>query len=259
MSSLEKQSPIFILSFCWRTGSTLLQRVINSTGDALVWGEPHTLSQLFNSFRKFSALSRETEWARKQVRENGWQESWAPTIQPDLKYVDSAARSSLFELYGQAAIDEGFSRWGFKEVRPDAANNARFLRRIYPNCKIVFHYRDPVEVHLSISKTDFYSQFKDPFQPMKVWNKNALDVIALLEEGFDGFLIDHKQLTESEEVRKNLFEYIGIQYGDSVEATLSKKTGATSEGCISKFDLETIGSITKSGLSSIHDYSQVVT
>ena len=152
MNDLEKASPIFILSFCWRTGSTLLQRVINSSGEALIWGEPHVLPQLFNSFRKLTSLSKETDWARKQVKENGWEASWAPTIQPDKKYIDSASRSALFDIYGQSALDEGFSRWGFKEVRPDAANNARFLKRIFPSCRIVFHYRDPVEVHLSISK-----------------------------------------------------------------------------------------------------------
>ena len=33
-------SPVFILSAGWGAGSTLLQRLIMSSGEVLVWGEP---------------------------------------------------------------------------------------------------------------------------------------------------------------------------------------------------------------------------
>ena len=35
----DSYSPIFIFTTGWRTGSTLLQRLITSSGETLIWGE----------------------------------------------------------------------------------------------------------------------------------------------------------------------------------------------------------------------------
>src|ERR671916_2027700 len=35
-------SPTFVLGAGWRTGSTLMQRMLNQTGELLVWGEPYS-------------------------------------------------------------------------------------------------------------------------------------------------------------------------------------------------------------------------
>lgn len=251
MIKLEDQTPIFILSFCWRTGSTLLQRSINSTGEALLWGEPHVVSTLCNGLRKLRELSNETVWARNQISDSGWESSWAPTVQPEEEYIDEASRSLFYNLYGRSSEDMGIARWGFKEVRPDAANNARFLKRIFPNCKIVFHYRNPIDVYSSVSKTDFFEQFKDEMQPMKIWNKNACEVVELLNSGFDAFLISHEEFTGDEKVINDLFEYIGVNKTDDVSRALSKKTGGTSSG-VMEAELENkILSVVSDGIKAL--------
>lgn len=256
MSNLIEESPIFILSFCWRTGSTLLQRSINSTGDALLWGEPHVISNICNSLRKLRELSHETAWARDQINENGWEGSWAPTIQPEDTYIDEASRSLFYKVYGQSANDLGVQRWGFKEVRPDAANNARFLKRIFPKCKIIFHYRDPIDVFKSVSKTDFFDEFVDEMQPMNIWSKNACEVIELLESGFDGFLISHEDFTTNKDVVENLFKYIEVEITEEVYRALSNKTGATSTGSMDSELIANINAVVNNGLYALKNFKK---
>lgn len=252
-----KENPIFILSFSWRTGSTLLQRVINSTGEALLWGEPHVMSNMFNGFRRLRELSVETEWSRTEVANNGWESSWAPTMQPELDYIDTASKSMLYELYGKPVKDQGVNRWGFKEVRADAANNARFLKRIYPNCKIVFHYRDPFEMYESVRNTDFFSEFKDPYQPVRIWNANAVEVVDLLKKDFDGFLISHEELLSSKEKRDDLFDFLEINSREKVESVLSKKTGGTSSGSLEQTIKEAVSQIVAPGCVALDLFSKV--
>lgn len=253
MNNLEEQSPIFILSFCWRTGSTLLQRSINSSGKALLWGEPHVLSDLSNTIRTLFKLSTDTAWARNQVTQDGWEGSWAPTVQPEISYIEEAARSFLFNAYGASAKDAGASRWGFKEVRPDAASNAQLLRRLYPKAKIIFHYRDPFDTFKSVVKTDFYAQFKDEMQPMKVWNNNAVEVSELLKTGFNGFLISHEDFISGGDKVEALFNYIGIDKTESVSSALSKKTGGTSSGELESVMREKIRRIVKPGMFALSE------
>src|SRR5688572_31225972 len=57
-SAADREAPIFIFAAGWRSGSTLLQRLLISGGDALIWGEPYSPSdivgRLTESLRIFS-------------------------------------------------------------------------------------------------------------------------------------------------------------------------------------------------------------
>ncbi|GAW95534.1 MULTISPECIES: hypothetical protein [Colwellia] len=56
-------APVFILSAGWRSGSTLLQRMIMTSGDRMIWGEPihraNIIQTLSDQIRCFS-----TDWPR---------------------------------------------------------------------------------------------------------------------------------------------------------------------------------------------------
>ena len=40
-SDAPENRPVFVLAAGWRSGSTLLQRLVMSSGETLVWGEPY--------------------------------------------------------------------------------------------------------------------------------------------------------------------------------------------------------------------------
>lgn len=245
-------APIFIFSFSWRSGSTLIQRVINSSGEAIIWGEPHILNVLRECFDRLLELSHETQWARDSVKNNGWEKSWAPTIQPAPEFVNESAKKFFQNLYATPTHDKGVEKWGFKEVRRHAAKNASFLREVYPGAKIVFHFRNPLYVYSSIRKTDFFHHFKNPLEPIHIWNDNAIEVCNLINSGFECFLIDHESFVESREAREELYKYLGIEAED-IDKALETKTGSTSKG---EYDLgemneQDIQEITNEGLNAL--------
>jgi hypothetical protein len=248
---LIEEKPIFIFSICWRTGSTLLQRVVSSTSEAFIWGEPTTLLPLLNSFEKLETLSGKSENARKKVLNKGWQNSWAPVITPEKPYIQESLRSMMYELYGRPAADMSSQRWGFKEVRPNAARNAKVLKRAFPNAKIIFHYRDPFEVYNSIINTKFIEMFEDKFKPMRVWNENATQVADLLDSGFDAYLISHNEVTSEKERLKELFNFIELDFKQSIMEVVGTKTGSTGKGNVPKEELRNVETITQNGRKAL--------
>lgn len=146
------ESPIFILSAGWRSGSTLLQRLLMSGGDTLLWGEPFDraclVQRLADSLRPFSA-----DWpaAGEVVTEASLQSMphrWIANLYPPLANLQSGYRALLEELFKRPAMERGALRWGFKEVRL-GVEEARLLRWLYPQARIIFLYRNPYDAYCS--------------------------------------------------------------------------------------------------------------
>ncbi|MBM3203739.1 glycosyltransferase family 61 protein, partial [Candidatus Woesearchaeota archaeon] len=74
--------PVFIFAACWRTGSTLLQRVLNASDELMIWGEPGYLGLMR---RVYDMLTRQTAHQEKQwndIRETGLARNWLPNLAP---------------------------------------------------------------------------------------------------------------------------------------------------------------------------------
>lgn len=139
--------PVFVLGATWRSGSTLLQRLMLSSDDVLLWGEPWNRCDLIQSLRE-SLKPIDDEWPRPghRIDELDTDVRLADHMVADL-YPSTAdliaSHRALFErLYGEPARARGYARWGFKETRL-GAEDARYLHMLFPEARIVMLYRDP--------------------------------------------------------------------------------------------------------------------
>lgn len=136
------QRPVFLFSTGWRTGSTLLQRLLCSHPDILVWGENRgvvdQLERVQKTLQGLQQLSREHV---EHFRARGAM-GWIAMMNPPIEAFEEGLRRLLESYFAVPAREFGRSRWGFKEVRHGLAS-ARFLQRLYPEARFLLLARHP--------------------------------------------------------------------------------------------------------------------
>lgn len=152
-NSPQGERPVFLLSAGWRSGSTLLQRMIMAHNeDILIWGEPFAHSNLhdglLNQFRAFTREWPPDSFFLSKMNAGRMSDTWTANLYPDVEYLFDAHRSFYSRLFADPAAQAGRSSWGFKEVRL-TIDHATYLRALYPRCKIILLYRHPYDAYMS--------------------------------------------------------------------------------------------------------------
>jgi hypothetical protein len=148
--------PVFVLSAGWRSGSTLLQRMImENNRDLLLWGEPFARCNihdgLVNQFRAFTSEWPPRPYFLAEMALKGLADTWVANLYPGVDDLLRAHRSFHRVLFAEPARKAGLKSWGLKEVRL-TIEHATYLRVLYPACKIVLLYRNPYDAYLSYSR-----------------------------------------------------------------------------------------------------------
>jgi hypothetical protein len=150
---------VFVLAGGARTGSTLVQRMLISTGEVMIWGE-HGGLLLDGLQRMVTGMAQwiEAEGARHWERftSEGWNR-WIPNVNPPLEAFVEGARAALLRSLAVPAAELGYRRWGFKEIRYTGAG-VELLKMIFPNAAIIVLVRSPEAVLRSIKGTAFYEK-----------------------------------------------------------------------------------------------------
>ena len=153
-----EEQPIFLLSAGWRSGSTLLQRMLmEHNRDVLIWGEPFDHSNIHdcmaNQFRPFTKQWPFERFFLSKLSGRNLSDEWVANLYPDIDYLFKAHRRFFDVLFGEPARAAGRSRWGLKEVRL-TIDHAMYFRALYPKCKILFLYRNPHDAYLSFRRLE---------------------------------------------------------------------------------------------------------
>ena len=147
----EANAPVFMLASAWRSGSTLTQRLLVSSNELLMWGEPYDHSSLIRRMAESMAPFDE-KWPPDPYivdpDDPPSADKWIANAYPDPDYLVSAHRAFFDRLFADAAHEAGYARWGLKGVRLDG-EHARYLKLIYPDARFVFLHRNPYDAFLS--------------------------------------------------------------------------------------------------------------
>jgi hypothetical protein len=212
--------PVFLLSAGWRSGSTLLQRLIMSGNDILMWGEPYphcdyirSLAQSLSIFRSdqppdqfFIRPPSDTMAGAMRMDE------WIACLYPNPGDLVRAHRAFFRTLYAAPALERGYRRWGLKEVVL-AAEHALYLRWLFPGARFLFLYRDPYAAYRSYRTFgDWY--FRWPAEPVFTAAKFGW-VWRTLTEGFmkdhtavGGMLVKYEDLVSGAVSPQDLSQYV---------------------------------------------------
>jgi Sulfotransferase family len=233
---LDEESPIFLLSTGWRSGSTLLQRIIVTDPNVLLWGEPFGDSAIFSQMAKMLcglANSPDIKLARQpnDRRLAALSTSWIATLYPAAPEFRQALQSFLFAWLGQSAQRRGFGRWGFKEVRL-GATEAMLLHWIFPKAKFVFLSRNPFDCYRSLADSGWHHMyFQRPDIRVdsaagiaKHWNRVAVSW-AELPKTFPMFRVKYEDVVDGNFNFRELESWLGIKLREDV--ALSACVGST--------------------------------
>ena len=145
--------PIFVFGTGFRTGSTLMQRILMTDRRLLLWGEPMGHAGVFSMFAESLGLVRQG-WPEphyfigNRTASKLLHQTWIANLFPNPPDFRDALRMFVDRWLAQSAHDAGFARWGFKEVRLGAAE-AYLLRWLYPDARFVVMTRDPCAAYHS--------------------------------------------------------------------------------------------------------------
>lgn len=144
-------APIFVLASAWRSGSTLVQRMLVSSGDLLMWGEPYDHSSLIRRLAD-SVAPFDSKWPpAPYIVDPGdppTADKWIANAYPAPNHLVAAHRAFFDTLFTEPAKEAGFERWGLKAVRLNG-EHARYLQYLYPDARFVFLHRNPYDAFLS--------------------------------------------------------------------------------------------------------------
>lgn len=231
VKSSSDEQPIFILSAGWRSGSTMLQRLVMSKQKILIWGEPYShslmLKHLSNTISAITADWPEENWFINQNNLETLDTTFVANLYPEINELQSAYLAYMQALFIESATKRGFNKWGIKDVRLNM-DDARFLKWLYPKSKFLFLVRDPLNAYRSYrsARNWYYEWPKQPILTAKDfgihWNKLAKE---FYEEHADvnGLLLRHEDICTGSIDFQALESYLDIEIE---QALISKKVGS---------------------------------
>ncbi|HET9644528.1 MAG TPA: sulfotransferase [Burkholderiaceae bacterium] len=165
-AATDTEEPIFLLSAGWRSGSTMLQRLVMSDPRVLIWGEPYDECGLVQAMAAAMRPFREG-WPPADYFYDGRPTTdltgeWIANLFPSLADWRRGQRAMFDTMYAEPARRAGSTRWGIKEVRL-TAEHCFYLRWLYPRARFVLLLRHPLDAYRSYVRygRSWYDTFPD--------------------------------------------------------------------------------------------------
>lgn len=232
--STTSDEPVFILGTGWRVGSTLLQRLVISSGEVLVWGEPHTLAMPIQEMSRMIAMlgTAPDSWFIHDDDGVPMTDKFIANLYPPAVDLLGAHRSFYQAWLGDPAIERGFGRWGVKEVRW-GIDDARYLRALFPCAKFVFLTRSPYDAYASYHGALWYGEWPNSIRTVGQfadhWRLKTEQLWSSANE-VGALTIRYEDLRDDPQVLDGLDAHLGISIDRNV---LDNKVGSTAKGLTS--------------------------
>ena len=242
-----KKKQLFIIG-TGRSGTTLIQRVINTFPDTMIWGEHagflKQLSELYyflnnnqqmHEYSYACEVSDEKKFNLASYNDSKVWQAWINWFRPgDLKKI---FRGMVEEFFCPTEFDK-LSIWGFKEIRYGPDDRVLdFLAEIYPEATFLFVTRDSLNT-IESQITTFHKgksrytkikrliQLPQIIKVAKNWKRqNALYLKLSQEHPVSHYLIRYEDASEDLTVLNSVLYNVDLEIGGKQLEVLRMKEG----------------------------------
>lgn len=226
-SEFDDVAPIFVLSAGWRSGSTLVQRMLSTNKDLMMWGEPYHRSNLIEGLMAQVAPLSDA-WPPKDYFADSFDgdlsEQWTANCWPSLENLRGAHQQYWLSLFAEPAEKLNYKHWGVKEVRW-GEEHIEYLRWLFPKAKFLLLCRNPFDAYASFYGYPRAAFLKWPEQPIlnaqhygKMWAKKVSE-FQIQAKNENTLFVRYEDL-KTDETYKKLTEF--LSFSISHPATLSQ-------------------------------------
>jgi hypothetical protein len=230
---MKEKTPFFLVG-CSRSGTTLLQALIDGHPNIAIPPESH----VYVRFGRIAGTYGDLGQARNRLRlisavlHDAFIEEWRLGVSPD--EVERRVRrpgfpgivEALFELYAER---HGASRWGDKT--PEHIRHLAEIRRDFPGAKLIHLVRDGRDVAEAMQRMIFYPV--TAYGVARVWRDEIRHWSAFCDtHGTDGTLVVRYEdlVTSPDSVMKEIFRFLDEPWVDTVstyaDSSLSRNLDA---------------------------------
>lgn len=217
--------PIFIFSAGWRSGSTLLQRLLMSSGKVIIWGEPYShnglIDHLSSPLKGITDTFPRSSWFTHSNADDPSSivNDFTANFYPDIQYLIESHAAFLLNLFEKPAKANGVSRWGIKDVRL-TIDHALYLNWIFPKSKFLFLYRNPYNAYKSFSGSYWYKTWpNDPVYTPKHFGTHWKNLMQGYISGYqkvNGMLLSYEDLCQETYNFEGLSEFVGFDVDSKI-------------------------------------------
>lgn len=211
---------ILVAGATYRCGSTLIQRLLNTSEECMIWGEDQFSLPMFTQFLSRlngSTMNRAKE-QRELFKEN--KDCWSSNLLPPYYIHTQAVYNFLQTLYNDG--QKPAFRIGFKQLYPSTKEITTFFQ--CGGTKLIYCYRNLKDAHESYKNIygfydeeklqNLYDQLSKPIIEALVGDnpstKKITDSVFFVD--FDDINID---------TINDLFDWLGIENRSNIKKTLS--------------------------------------
>jgi len=172
--------PVVVLGAGHRCGSTLIQRLLSSHPDVMIWGEHlGQLRELLTVHANLLGWSQTLgQRARDRFQADGYQ-SFMANLTPEAEDIDDAVRAFVQRLFADRAAAMSRPVWGFKEIRYGQSDVAG-LGRLFPGLRVIYVIRDPRDILRSLDEWERQGHWKRDLTEyaMSLWHRVGESFLA---------------------------------------------------------------------------------
>lgn len=231
-NNLQEKKNIFVYSVWGRTGSTALQRIMNSSREIVIYGEPHHLiDDIIEPIRIIDEERSLFEANYKAFEDALWNEKhdkFYPNALTNLDETKQLLINALATLLRPPA-DLEINRSGFKEMRIKSIQTLNYLTEIFPNSKTVFIFRNPLTQWNSVEKKKHW--WDHEISPhlkafLEEYERIANIYLNFIENNEKAVFVEHNRIKSEKDIIK-LFKFCDLHQFDA--SLIDDKVGRTQD------------------------------